>query len=109
MKLFASRRLRHRAFVCAAVLGLTLSAAAAAQAFTFEDPGSAGARNGGQGFTDLDNPAARDPDAQVSRFGSGGQTSLKQGNTTLRFGAQPSFDQRYDSNNLFDPFARDGR
>jgi hypothetical protein len=34
---------------------------------------------------------------------------MKQGNTTLQFGQQRSFNERYNTNNLFDPYAREGR
>jgi hypothetical protein len=95
------------AFVAAAVLLAAMYAAPAAQAFTIENQGG----NGGQGFLDLDKPAAP-PDrlAPVSRFGNeNGQTTIKDGNTTFRFGQQPSFSERYNSKNLFDPYAREGR
>jgi hypothetical protein len=36
-------------------------------------------------------------------------STMKQGNTTFQFGSQRSFDQRYNTNNLFDPYAREGR
>src|SRR5262249_21619077 len=80
----------------------------AAQAFTIENQGGAA---GGQGFMDLDKPAAA-PDrlAPVSRFGNeNGQTTIKQGNSTFQFGQQRSFNERYNTNNLFDPYAREGR
>ena len=81
------------------VLGLTLLAAPAAQAFTIEDQSSA--TNGGAQIVD--------PDARVSRFGSSnndGQTTIKQGNTTLQFGSQRSFDQRYSKEQMFEPNGR---
>jgi hypothetical protein len=31
------------------------------------------------------------------------------GNSTFRFGQQQSFSERFNANNLFDPFAREGR
>ena len=71
-----------------------------AQAFTFENQGGVSNDDGSRN-------AIADPDARVSRFGSGnGQSTFKQGNTTFQFGAQPSFNQRYDSNRLFDPGSR---
>ena len=106
MILAAPFRLRRQAFACAAGLGLTLAAAGAAQAFTFQDaPGSG---NGGQGFTDLDTARAPNADNRDSRFSSDGST-IKSGNGTFQFGAQSSFNRRYDPSNLFDPFARDGK
>lgn len=96
-----------RALIAAAFLA-ALSVVPAAQAFTIENQGGA---SGGQGFMDLDKPAAA-PDrmAPVSRFGNeNGQTTIKQGNSTFQFGQQRSFNERYNTNNLFDPYAREGR
>lgn len=100
--------LYHRAFLFAAALGLGLSAAGAAQAFTFEDQsGSAG----GQGFTDLQMPGKPKADGgQASRFSDdNGRATYKSGNNTFYFGSPGSFDQRYNSDKLFDPYYRDGR
>lgn len=99
--------LYHRAFSAAAALALVLSAAGAAQAFTFEDQGATG---GGQGFTDLNIPNVSSTGAPDSRFSSkNGITTYKSGDASFHFGGRPSFDQRYNPNALFDPFARDGR
>ena len=99
-------RTTSRALIAAAFLA-ALGAASVAQAFTIQGSGS----SGGSGFMDLDKPAAP-PD----RFGTGsrfdsenGMSTMKQGNTTFQFGSQRSFDQRYNTNNLFDPYAREGR
>jgi hypothetical protein len=92
---------------------LLLSAAAgfafagAAQAFTIE--GGPGANGLSTNWKDLDLPSAKaaDPD---SRFKSdNGGTEFKTGSGTFYFGPQRSFDQRYDTKNIFDPYARDGR
>ena len=100
-------RTTSRALIAAAFLA-ALGAASVAQAFTIQ---GAGGSSGGQGFMDLDKPAAP-PD----RLGTGsrldsenGMSTMKQGNTTFQFGSQRSFDQRYNTNNLFDPYAREGR
>ena len=97
-----------RALIAAVAFLAAMYAIPAAQAFTIENQGGAA---GSQGFLDLDKPAAPpDRQAPVSRFGSeNGQTTLKQGNTTFQFGQQRSFGERYNSNNLFDPYAREGR
>ena len=97
----------YRAFVFAAALGLVLSAAGAARAFTFEDQGAGG---GGKGFTDLDIPKAPGNGAADSRFSSkDGVSSYKSEYGTFQFGSRPSFNQRYNSDQLFDPYYRDGR
>ena len=101
-------KFRTTSFLAAGAFLAALYAVPAAQAFTVENQGGAA---GGQGFMDLDKPAAQ-PDrlAPVSRFGTvSGQTTLKQGSTTFQFGQSRSFGERYNSNNLFDPYAREGR
>jgi len=88
---------RHRLGVPAAAFGLALLAAPAAHAFTIE----------GQSNTDSDGMARyTNPDARFSGTGTG-QTTLQEGNTTLRFGTQQgSFNQRYDPSRMFDPLGR---
>ena len=101
-------RATSRAFVAVATLLTALCAMSGAHAFTIEDQGGP---SGGRGYVDLDKPAAA-PDrlAPVSPFNTEtGQTTIKQGNSTFQFGQQRSFNERYNSNNLFDPYARDGR
>jgi len=98
-------RTTSRALIAAATL---LTAVSVAHAFTIEDQGGA---SGGRGYVDLDQPAAA-PDrlAPVSPFNTdNGQTTVKQGNGTFQFGQQRSFNERYNANNLFDPYAREGR
>ena len=98
-------RATTRAFIAAAAF---LTAVSAANAFTIENQGGA---SGGQGYVDLDKPAAG-PDrfTPVSPFNTeNGQTTIRQGNSTFQFGGQRSFNERYNSNNLFDPYAREGR
>jgi hypothetical protein len=109
MKSSASRRLHQRAFVLAAAVGLTLAAATAAKAFTFEDQN--GNASGGNNFYEGD--ASKRPPigpGGLSNFNNGG-SSVTHGNTTFQFGSasQQSFDQKYNPSNLFDPYARDGR
>jgi hypothetical protein len=95
-----------RPVLAAIVFALSLLVAPVAQAFTLESPGGAG--TGGDG-------AARvaEPDSPASRFGTIGPSNgatIRQGNTTFQFGGAQqggSFNQRYDSNRLFDPLARD--
>jgi hypothetical protein len=101
-------KFRTTSRVFAAAFLASLYAAPGAQAFTIEDQG--GARSG-QGFMDLDKPAATpDRHAPVSPFGGdNGQSTVKQGGTTFQFGQQRSFSDRYNTDNIFNPYAREGR
>jgi hypothetical protein len=91
---------RRRLAVLAAAFGLAVLAAPAAQAFTMDN----------QANTNADGTARyTDPDARFSGNGGGdGQTVLRQGNTTFHFGQGQSFDQRYSTDNLFNPNGRPG-
>ena len=101
-------RTMSRAFTIAAIAFAAVFVASAAHAFSMQDS------NGpvsGQGYLELDRPAAA-PDrmAPVNRFGNeNGQATIKQGNSTFQFGNQQSFGQRYNTDNIFNPYARDGR
>jgi hypothetical protein len=103
-----SFRATTRAFLTAAAVFAALYATPGAKAFTIEDQG--GARSG-QAFMDLDKPAAApDRHTPVSPFNSdNGQTTVKQGNTTFQFGQQRSFSDRYNTENMFNPYTREGR
>jgi hypothetical protein len=108
MKIRTSRNL-HRAAVFAAALGFAVSASAAAQAFTFQDAEGGSAGGARSGYKDLDIPKVPN-NAPDSRFSSGnGQTTMRDGNTTLQFGSRPSFNEQYNPNNMFNPYYRDGR
>jgi hypothetical protein len=99
----------RRASIAAVTLLAVLYATPGAKAFTIEDSGGGG--RSGQAFTDQDKPTAP-PDrlAPVSPFNSqNGQTTMKQGNTTLQFGQQRSFNERYNTENMFNPYTREGR
>lgn len=97
----------RRALALTAAFALAVVAAAPARAFTVENKDGSGS---GQGFTDLDIPKVPSAGTPDSRFKSkDGMTSYKTDIGTLQFGSRPSFDQRYNPNSLFDPFARDGR
>ena len=101
-------RFRATAFIAAAAIMTAFSAVPNAHAFTIEDQSGP---SGGRGYVDLDKPAAP-PDrlVPVSPFNTeNGQTTIRQGNSTFQFGQQRSFNERYNSNNLFDPYAREGR
>lgn len=98
------------ALLSAAALAAALLAAPAARAFTFEGqaPGDSG---GAKSYVDpMDNvsPQARD---SGSRFDSRGTIPQRDG-FYLNFNrnTEPgSFNERYNANNLLDPFAREGR
>lgn len=99
-----------RALLSAAAFAAALLAAPAAQAFTFQGqaPGDSG---GTKAYVDpMDNVS---PKAQGdnSRFDNHG-TIPQQDGFYLNFNrnSEPgSFDQRYNANNLFDPYSREGR
>ena len=97
-----------RRFVIACAFAAGLLAPAVAQAFTIE--GGPGSTAGGSNWRDLDIPKPQADHPADSRFKSeNGVTTFKQGNSTFYFGTRPSFDQRYNTNNLFYPYARTGR
>jgi hypothetical protein len=85
----------------------TFAVAGAAQAFTIE--GGPGSNGPSTNWKDLDLPKARalDPDSRFST--ESGRTEFKTGSGSFYFGNQQSFEQKYNSNNLFDPYAREGR
>jgi hypothetical protein len=89
------RHFRHGLAVLAAAFGLALLAAPLAHAFTFENESTSNP-DGTSKFSD--------PEQQVSHFsGQGsGQTTIREGNTTLTFGPRDSGD-RYSTDHLFDP------
>jgi hypothetical protein len=83
--------------VLAGAFALMLAAIPVAHAFTLEDAPN----------TKSDGTARyADPDKRFtgSSF-KNGQTTIREGNTTVQFGRSQSFDQRYDANRYFDPFA----
>jgi len=83
------------------VLGLALLAAPAAHAFTLENS------DNGVGNSDGSRSSITDPDSRFDNSGNGnGQSTIRQGNTTFRFGAQPSFDQRFSKEQMFEPNGR---
>ena len=93
----------------AAALAAALLAAPAAQAFTFE--GQAPGDAGGKAYVDPMQSVAPQAQDSGSRFDNRGAIPQQNG---LYFGvtrnSEPgSFDQRYNANNLFDPYAREGR
>ena len=91
----------HRLAVFTAAFALAVLAAPAAHAFTMDNQSSVNA-DGTARYAD--------PDAQFSGAGSGsGQNVFKQGNATIQFGSQQSFDQRYDNSRMFDSLGGPGR
>jgi hypothetical protein len=101
-------RTTSRAFIAVVALLTGLYAVSGAHAFTIENQGGV---SGGQGYVDLDRPAATpDRHTPVSPYNTDNSgTTIKQGNGTFQFGQQRSFNERYNTNNLFDPYAREGR
>jgi hypothetical protein len=100
------RSLPLAAFAVLAGVAIAVVTTPTARAFTLQD-GQGGASGSNWRDLDLPKPKADEPD---SRFKSeNGLTTFKQGNSTIYFGSRPSFDQKYNPSNLFDPYARDGR
>ncbi len=100
----------HRfALIAAAGLAAALLAAPAAQAFTFERnaPGDSGASLNYQ--DPMMNLAPQSQDS--TRADSNGTHTFRDGNFSMQFNnsGAASFDQRYNPNNLYNPFAREGR
>jgi hypothetical protein len=97
----------HRfGLLVAAAFGFALAAAPAAHAFTVENQDSGGAKS--QDFFYQGKPTPQDPDDQVkSRFG-GGQGSVQMGDSTLQFGARPSFNERYNPSAIFNQYDMGG-
>ena len=89
---------RHRLAVLAAALGLAVLAAPAARAFTIDNRANTNA-DGSARYTD--------PDARFSGNGDG-QTIIRQGDTTIHFGQGQSFEQKYNTDRMFNPNGRPG-
>lgn len=88
----------NRAALAAATLGLALVAASAAQAFTFENQTTPGGAP--QNFNSTD---SRFSTGTNSNGNSGSpRPGFSSGNSSLQFGGQPSFNQRYNADRMFD-------
>ncbi len=97
---------RRFGLLVAATFGFAVAAAPAAHAFTVENQDSGGAKS--QDFLYQGKVAPQDPDDQVkSRFG-GGQSSYQFGNSSLQFGARPSFNERYNPSTIFNQYDMGG-
>jgi hypothetical protein len=101
----------HRfAVLCAAALAAALVAAPAAQAFTFSR-NAAGDSGANLNYADPMENLAGPSQGGSSQF-SGQGNVYQQGGLTVQmhqFNGAGSFNQRYNANNLLDPFAREGR
>jgi hypothetical protein len=95
----ASRQ--SRAALVAAVFGLGLMAAPAAQAFSLQDSNGS-TTDPRQGYLNLDTPQVK-TDKPAAGFGNSDVTTYKQGGVTLHFGRpQRSFEQEYNTDRYFD-------
>jgi hypothetical protein len=84
-------------------------AAPAAQAFTFEGQASGdGAVNAlASGIKPYVDPTDRlEPSKDASGFNGNGTTKYESGGMTLQFGRQPSFNEKYNPDYLYDPLRR---
>jgi hypothetical protein len=91
-----------------AIGAASLLTASAANAFTFENKASddSAVNALAPGVTPYGDPADKlEPSKDSSRFDSGTST-YRQGGLSLQFGRQPSFNDKYDPSNLYDPLRR---
>ena len=89
---------RSHTVVAAAALGLALMAASAAQAFTIENQTAPGGAS--QNFSGTDSRLSTGTNSGNSS--SPVRPGFNGGNSSLRFGGQPSFNQRYNADRMFD-------
>ena len=97
-------RLRRSAFVLAALSGLALLSAPAAQAFTFMDQ-EAGTKNGSA--LDLSTPTSKDRIG--SRLTDDNKSTVTPTGPTFQFGSGRSFNQRYNPDYMFNSNTLMGR
>ena len=94
-------------FLAACLTAFSFAVLTPAQAFTFEEYGSGGARKADD--TSMFYNDGKDG-APKSNFNDGRTTVLKRGNSSIYFnGPQQSFDQRNDPNSYFNPNVLMGR
>lgn len=94
-----------KSVVFAAALGATLLAATTAGAFTFQnkDSDDSAVNALAPGVKPYGDPAdALEPKKNFDDS----TTTYRQGGTTLKFGREPTFNEKYNSNDLFDPLRR---
>jgi hypothetical protein len=93
----------------AAALATVLLAAPAAQAFTFEGQasGDSAASAIAPGVTPYLDPTDKlEPSKDAAGLDGNGTSKFEFGGTTLQFGHQRSFNQRYNPDYLYDPLRR---
>ena len=83
-----------------AALGVGLMAASAAQAFTFENKTTADGNASNFSGTDSRFSTSTSSGTNSSPAGRSGFSS---GNSSIQFGGQSSFNQRYNSDRMFEP------
>ena len=92
--------------LAAAFLGAGLLAAPAAQAFTIQDQ-SGNVSAGDQSFLYPDRGSAAAGSGQAQGFKQeDGMTTFRDGNATFEFGRRRSFDERYNTDHIFDPLGK---
>lgn len=91
--------------VFAAIVGATLLSATSAGAFTFENKDSGdGAVNAlAPGVNPYGDPADR---LEPKKNFDSNTSTYKQDGLTIKFGREPTFNEKYNSNDLFDPLRR---
>jgi hypothetical protein len=102
--------MKQTLLLSAAALAAALLAAPAAQAFTFQ--GQAPGDSGAKAYVDPMQNVSPQAQDNGSHFDNRGAIPQQQNGLYFGVGRNSeagSFDQRYNSNNLFDPYAREGR
>ena len=98
--------LSPRFALAAALLGAGLLIAPAAQAFTMQDQ-DGNAATGDQSFLYPDRGSMAAGSDQKQGFKQeDGVTTFKDGNATFQFGHRRSFNERYNTDHLFDPLGK---
>jgi hypothetical protein len=93
----------------AVALGAVLLAAPAAQAFTFENQasGDSAVNALAPGVSRYVDPTDKlEPSQGAARFDGNGTSKYEFGGATLQFGRQPSFNEKYNPDYLYDPLRR---
>jgi hypothetical protein len=100
----SSSRLKSCAGLAAAAFGIGLLAVGQAHAFSLQDSNGS-TTDPRQRYLNLDGGSSVQTDRSAG-FGQGQTNTVKQGDLTVQFGRQPSFNERYSTDHYFDPLGK---